>query len=142
MATGEAGGMKPPPDPHYRHRFPLISHAVWLYRVFSLRDVELLLAERGVVASYKTVRRWCKKFAASFADRMRRRPQPGGCARDRLNAATDAGPLPGRPVRFPVVAARKPQIVRARLSSPAFAFATVRWKYPSGVVRKAIQSGD
>jgi putative transposase len=45
--------MKKPPSPHYRHRFPaeLISHAVWLYHVFSLslRDVELILAERGVV---------------------------------------------------------------------------------------------
>ena len=43
--------MKSPPDPHYRHRFPaaIITHAVWLYHVFSLslRDVELLLAERG-----------------------------------------------------------------------------------------------
>jgi putative transposase len=69
--------MKSPPAPHYRHRFPaeIISHAVWLYHVFSLslRDVELILAERGVVVSYETVRRWCKKFAASFADRLRRR---------------------------------------------------------------------
>ena len=51
-----------PPDPHYRHRFPtaVISQAVLLYHVFSLslRDVELLLAERGIVVSYKTVRRW------------------------------------------------------------------------------------
>ena len=43
--------MKPSPDPQYRHRFPaeVISHAVWPYHVFSLslRDVELLLAERG-----------------------------------------------------------------------------------------------
>src|SRR5271166_19898 len=74
--------MKPPPDPHYRHRFPaeIISHAVWLYHVFSLslRDVELLLAERGVVVSYETVRRWCKKFGQSFANRVRRRrPRPG-----------------------------------------------------------------
>src|ERR1700710_2780688 len=74
--------MTPPPDPHYRHRFPaeIISHAVWLYHVFSLslRDVELILAERGVVVSYETVRRWCKKFAATFADRLRRRrPRPG-----------------------------------------------------------------
>ena len=74
--------MKPPPDPHYRHRFPaeIISHAVWLYHVFSLslRDVELLLAERGVVASYETVRRWCKKFGQTFANRLRRRrPRPG-----------------------------------------------------------------
>jgi transposase-like protein len=40
--------------------------------------VELILAERGVAVSYETVRRWCKKFAATFADRLRRRrPQPG-----------------------------------------------------------------
>jgi putative transposase len=74
--------MKPPPDPHYRHRFSaeIISYAVWLYHVFSLslRDVELLLAERGILVSYETVRRWCKKFGASFADRLRRhRPRPG-----------------------------------------------------------------
>jgi putative transposase len=74
--------MKPPPDPHRRHRFPaeVISHAVWLYHVFSLslRDVELLLAERGIVVSYETVRRWCKKSGQSFANRLRRRrPQPG-----------------------------------------------------------------
>jgi putative transposase len=74
--------MKPPPDPHYRHRFPaeIISHAVWLYHVFSLslRDVELFLAERGIVASYETIRRWCKKFGQTFAGRLRRRrPQPG-----------------------------------------------------------------
>jgi hypothetical protein len=69
--------MKPSPDPHYRHRFPaeIISQAVWLYHVFSLslRDVELLLAERGVVASYETIRRWCKKFGQAFAGRLRRR---------------------------------------------------------------------
>ena len=74
--------MKPAPDPHYRHRFPaeIISHAVWLYYVFSLslRDVEFLLAERGIVVSYETVRRWCRKFGQSFAKAMRRRrPQPG-----------------------------------------------------------------
>ena len=74
--------MKLPPDPHYRHRFPaeIISHAVWLYHVLSLslRDVELMLAERGVVVSYETVRRWCKKFAAGSGARLRRRrPRPG-----------------------------------------------------------------
>ena len=80
--AGETGGMKPPPDPHYRHRFraEIISHAVWLYHVFSLslRDVELLLAERGIVVSYETVRRWCQKFGQSFANSLRRRrPRPG-----------------------------------------------------------------
>ena len=74
--------MKKPPDPHYRHRFPaeLISHAVWLYHVFSLsfRDVELILAERGVIVSYESIRRWCLKFGASFANSLRRRrPRPG-----------------------------------------------------------------
>src|SRR4051812_11902244 len=74
--------MKLPPDPHYRHRFPaeIISHAVWLYHVFSLslRDVELLLAEPGIIVSYETVRRWCRKFGQSFANNLRRRrPQPG-----------------------------------------------------------------
>ena len=74
--------MKPPPNPHYRHRFSaeIITHAVWLYHVFSLslRDVELLLAERGIVVSYETVRRWCQKFGQSFANRLRRRrPRPG-----------------------------------------------------------------
>jgi putative transposase len=81
-SLGEDGGMKKPPDPHYRHRFPaeLISHAVWLYHVFSLsfRDVELILAERGVVVSYESIRRWCLKFGASFANSLRRRrPRPG-----------------------------------------------------------------
>jgi putative transposase len=74
--------MKSQPDPHYRHRFPaaIIRHAVWLYHVFSLslRDCELLLAERGMVVSYETIRRWCRKFGESFANALRhRRPRPG-----------------------------------------------------------------
>jgi putative transposase len=78
----QCDGMKKVPDPHYRHRFPaeLIMHAVWLYHVFSLsfRDVELILAERGVVVSYESIRRWCLKFGASVANKLRRRrPQPG-----------------------------------------------------------------
>src|SRR5512143_4132052 len=73
--------MKRDPDPHYRHRSPaeIISYAVWRYHTFSLsfRDVELLLAERGVTLSYETVRRWCGKFAQTFANRLRRRrPKP------------------------------------------------------------------
>lgn len=74
--------MRASPDPHHRHRFPaeLISHAVWLYYVFSLslRDVELILAERGVIVSYESIRRWCRKFAQSFANQIRRRlPRAG-----------------------------------------------------------------
>ncbi len=51
-----AGDMSQPPSTHRGHRLPaeIISHAIWLYHVFSLslRDVELLLAERGVIVSY------------------------------------------------------------------------------------------
>ncbi len=65
-----------------RHRFPpaIIAHAVWLYFRFarSYRDVEELLAERGVVLTDETVRQWCRKFGQSYANALRqRRPQPG-----------------------------------------------------------------
>src|SRR5579875_3893179 len=63
-------------DPHRGHRFPteIISHAVWLYHVFSLSlsDVELLLAQRGVIVSYESIRRWCSNFGQAFADKLRR----------------------------------------------------------------------
>ncbi len=65
-----------------RHRFPpeIIAHAVWLYFRFALsyRDVEELLAERGVALTYETVRQWCRKFGQQYANTLRRRrPQPG-----------------------------------------------------------------
>ena len=64
------------------HRFPaeLISHAIWLYHVFSLsfRDVELLLAERGVIVSYESIRQWCWRFGADFVRKLRRRPPKPG----------------------------------------------------------------
>lgn len=52
---------------------------MWLYYTFalSLRDVELLLAERGISVSYEAVRQWCGKFAQDFANELRRRrPRP------------------------------------------------------------------
>lgn len=56
-----------------RHRFPapIIQHAISLYRRFTLsyRDVEGLLAERGVDASYETVRRWVLKFGPVIASK-------------------------------------------------------------------------
>ncbi len=59
-----------------RHRFPpqIISHAVWLYHRFTLsfRDVEDLLAERGIVVSYESIRRWCHKFGPDYARSLRR----------------------------------------------------------------------
>jgi putative transposase len=64
------------------HRYPadVISHCVWLYHRFplSLREVEELMLERGVVVSYETVRRWCVKFGPAYARELRRRrPRPG-----------------------------------------------------------------
>ena len=59
------------------HQFPpdIIRHAVWLYLRFtvSFRDVEDLLAERGLDVSYETVRRWVLKFGPLFAKELRRR---------------------------------------------------------------------
>src|SRR5262249_52932183 len=64
-----------------RHRFPpeIIQHAIWLYLRFTLsyRDVEELLAERGLDISYETVRRWVLKFGPPIARRLRQhRPRP------------------------------------------------------------------
>ena len=60
-----------------RHRFPpdIISYAVWLYYRFNLshRDIEDLLAERGIIVSYETIRLWCIKFGALYARRLKRK---------------------------------------------------------------------
>ena len=73
--------MKKTKSLYHGHRFPavVISCAVrWYFRFqLSLRDIEELLFERDVVVSYETVRRWCEKFGAGFARRVkaaRRRP--------------------------------------------------------------------
>ena len=61
---------------YFGHRYPreIISHTVWLYYRFgiSLRDVEDLLAERGITVSYETVRRWCTKFGLEYARNLKR----------------------------------------------------------------------
>ena len=58
---------------YHRRRFPpeIISHAVWRYPRFclSFRDVKDLLAERGVVVSYETIRSWCAKSGTEYAHR-------------------------------------------------------------------------
>jgi len=69
-------------NPYRGFRFPaeIIQHAVWLYHCFSLslRDVELILAARGVVVSYEAIREWGLRFGRSFANSLRRRrPRPG-----------------------------------------------------------------
>lgn len=64
-----------------RHRFPadVIRHAVWLYFRFTLsfRDVEEMLAQRGVDVSYETIRCWTIKFGPQIARNLKRqRPTP------------------------------------------------------------------
>ena len=65
------------------YRFPpeIIQQAIWLYLRFtlSLRDVEDLLAERGIMVSYETVRRWVNHFGPMIAaDLRKRRLKPHG----------------------------------------------------------------
>ncbi len=69
-------------SPYHRHRFPvqIISHSVWLYFRFTLsfRDVEEMLAMRGVSLSYETIREWCLKFGQTYASGLRHKsPRPG-----------------------------------------------------------------
>lgn len=69
--------MNASPISYKRHRFPshVIAHAVWLYFRFplSLRLVEEMLLERGLVVSYETIRRWAKKFGPDYARRLHRK---------------------------------------------------------------------
>lgn len=74
--------MSTSPDPYRGFRFPaeIISDAVWLYHCFSLnlREVELILAARGIEVSYETIREWALRFGRDFANTLRRRrPKPG-----------------------------------------------------------------
>lgn len=74
--------MKKSTSPYHGFRFPsaVISCAVrWYYRFnLSLRDIEELLLERGVVVSYESVRNWCDRFGAMFACRAKAvRPRSG-----------------------------------------------------------------
>jgi putative transposase len=70
-------GMKERSVSYKRHRFPpeIIAHSVWLYFRFplSLRLVEEMLLERGVVLSSETIRRWAMKFGPDFARRLKRK---------------------------------------------------------------------
>ncbi len=69
--------MKNQTPSYQRHRFPseIISHAVWLYHRFclSFREVEELLAERGITVTYETVRQWCQKFGPDYACKLKKR---------------------------------------------------------------------
>ena len=65
-----------------RYRFPaeVIQYAVWLYYRFNLshRDIEDLLAERGINVTYEAIRLWCNRFGSIYATRLKRRHQGYG----------------------------------------------------------------
>ncbi|MAM71674.1 MAG: IS6 family transposase [Gammaproteobacteria bacterium] len=65
-----------------RHRFPaeIIQYAVWLYFKFNLshRDIEDLLAKRGIQVSYEAIRLWCNKFGPKYAKKLRKKHQGYG----------------------------------------------------------------
>lgn len=140
------------PLSYARHQFPpdVIRHAVWIYLRFTLsyRDVEELLAERGLEVSYETIRRWVLKFGPAFARNLRRlRPRPSGqwhldemavvIGGKRLwlwRAVDSEGEIPGHPRAAAPRQSRSPQAHaqaleeaglcsgRARDGSPALVF--------------------
>jgi len=75
-------GMNPSHAHYAGHRFPaeIISHTVWLYFRFTLsfRDIEELMASRGVILTYESIRQWCLKFGQVFANEIRRRQPTRG----------------------------------------------------------------
>ena len=76
---GSLSGMTTSPNPYRGFRFPaeVIEHAAWLCHCFSLRDVEAILAARGVAVSCESIRKW-PRFGRLFANTpKRRRPKPG-----------------------------------------------------------------
>jgi putative transposase len=65
-----------------RYRFPpeIIQYAVWLYFRFNLshRDIEDLLAQRGIIVTHESIRLWCNKFGSKYAARLRKKHQGYG----------------------------------------------------------------
>ena len=74
---GRLGRMNTTKPSYQRHRFPfeIISHAVWLYHRFclSFREVEELLAKRGISVTYETIRKWCQKLGPDYAQKLKKR---------------------------------------------------------------------
>ena len=81
----QSNGMNSPAPSDDGYRFPaaIIAHAVWIYCRFSLsfRDVEDLLAQRGITVTYETIRQWCCTFGHAYARRLRQRPGRLGATR-------------------------------------------------------------
>ncbi len=59
----------------YRYPAQIISHAVWLYHLFTLsfRDIKELIAATGITVSYETIRNWCDKFGQRYCSQIRKK---------------------------------------------------------------------
>ena len=122
--------MRQPSVLYKRHRFrgKIISHAVWLYFRFllSYRDVEELLAERGIAVTYEAIRRWCRKFGQAFADAVRRRPRPG----DKWHPVPSPGGTWPAYRSSPPPATDPPPVRLSRRSRSTLGRAGCRWPRP------------
>ncbi|MEA2202767.1 MAG: putative transposase [Solirubrobacteraceae bacterium] len=71
-------GTETPSYRGFRYPVEIISHGVWLYYRFplSLREVQEMMLQRGIVVSHETIRQWCVKFGQTYANGLRRRSTP------------------------------------------------------------------
>ncbi|MEN8802349.1 MAG: hypothetical protein ABF297_10265 [Thiogranum sp.] len=74
---GQTAGVEDAKQLYHGYRFhpTIINHAVWLYHRFclSLRDVEDLLAERGITVSYESIRHWCNRLGLEYARKLKKK---------------------------------------------------------------------
>ena len=131
------GMISPPANANSGYRFPpeIIQHAIWLYIRFTLsfRDVEDLLAERGIMVSYETVRRWVNHFGPMVAaDLRKRRPKPHSTWPDGLSVARRR-----RRGRGPRRAGQTRRNKRAALKSAVTSPRTRATPGPSAICRSA-----
>ena len=124
--------MKTQANRYRGYRFPpeIISHSVWLYHRFSLsfRDVEDLLAKRGIVVTYETIRQWCRKFGPEYARNLKRRQGQMGdvwhldgyCQLELILARLDARPTKQTPEYsgFPLRGSRILSEIALKLTVP------------------------
>ena len=93
------------PNPYRGFRFPpvVIEHAVWLYHCFSLslRDVELILAARGIVVSYESIRERSLRFGRIFANALDVTPEGTVAGTDRRVSITDVAKASFQSGRLP-----------------------------------------
>ena len=153
--------MNSPAPSYHGYRFPadIIAHAVWLYFRFSLsfRDVEDLLAQRGIMVTYETIRQWTRTFGRAYARRLRHRrgpilsqvaeetrlspPPPDHRSAAELSGRAPAGDAIGPPLHGPLreqprrsVASTNPTARAAdaplQVTRPAATFCVGAWRRP------------